>query len=201
MSFPRATATAAILVLFASSPALAQTTTSGGTGTAAGHASTDSVDQAGNGSGNAGLSDADKRFLRQSARGAAYELQISRMAAQKAADPDVKQYAQMIVADHTSSNEALHQVSAKAGVTLPSAPTRSETRRANRLQALSGSAFDKAYVQEVKQANQRDIKDETKELSSTENQQVKTLVSKFRQMDEKHAQAASSLQASGASNG
>ena len=61
------------------------------------------------------------------------------------------------------------------------------------LQKLNGAAFDKAYVLDVKRANQRDIKEEQQEASTTKNPQIKDYVQHQMQQDQKHAQMASML--------
>lgn len=152
-------------------------------------------------SGNSKLSSADKTFLDQDARGVAYELQISKMAAQKATNQNVRKYAEMVVNDHEKYNPELHKVAEQNGLTLPTSPDQEQQNRIDHLQKLNGTAFDQAYVQDVKQDNERDVNEDQKEINSTQNQQVKQFVEQFQQMDQKHTQDAKNLQASGSSNG
>lgn len=142
------------------------------------------------------LSPADQDFLRKDAQGATYELQISQIAAQKAQSPQVKQYAQMIVSDHDTYNQRLRQLAQQSGVDLPTTPDSSQQSEISRLRGLSGKAFDQAYIQQVKQANQEDVSDSQKEAGSTQNPQIKQFIEQFKQMDQKHAQDAERLQSS-----
>ncbi len=145
-------AIAAAALLMSSPLALAQTATS----------STQ------NGS-NAQLSSADRTYLEQDARGAAYELQISQLAAQKASSPQVRQYAEMVAKDHENYNQKLQQLAEQDGVTVNNTPDQKDQAKINQLEQLNGSAFDKTYVQQMKQVNQSDIKKEQKEADSTQN--------------------------------
>jgi len=152
-------------------------------------------------SGNGQFSSADKHYLKQDARGAAYELQISQLAAQKANNQQVRQYAEMAAKDHQNYNQQEQQLAEQNGVTLPTSPTREEQSRINRLQQLNGSAFDDAYVRDMRQVNQRDVNEEQKEANSTQNQQIKQFIQQFKQMDQKHLQDARNLPISGSNNG
>lgn len=55
-------------------------------------------------SGASQLNAADRNFLSDTARGAAFELQASQLATEKAQNPQVKQYATMVVEDHAQMN-------------------------------------------------------------------------------------------------
>ncbi len=151
--------------------------------------------------GNGQLSSADKHYLKQDAHGAAYELQISQLAAQKANDQQVRQYAEMAVKDHENYNQQEQQLAEQNGVALPTSPTKQEQSRINRLQTLNGSAFDDAYVRDMRQVNQRDVNEERKEANSTQNPQIKQFIQEFEQMDQKHLQGAQNLPISGSNNG
>lgn len=143
---------------------------------------------------------ADRTYLQKDSRGAEYELELSQLALQKAQNPQVRQYAQMIVHQHEQANQQLQQVAQENGVMLPGKPNHQERQRLARLTNLSGPAFDKAYVQDVKRANQMDVKDEQKELGSTRNPTIRQFVQAEQQMDQQHTQAAQALQANGSSN-
>jgi putative membrane protein len=148
--------------------------------------------------GGPGLSKQDTTYLKRDARGAAYELDISRLAAQKAQKAQVRQYAEMIVNQHEQANQHLHEVAQANGVAVPTRPDHKDRRRMAKLQKLNGAAFDKTYLQYVKQANEQDLKQEAKEIDSTKNPQVRQFVQEEQQLDQQHAKAAQALQANGA---
>jgi len=62
---------------------------------------------------------ADQTFMTKAAGGGIYEVEVSKMAASKAKNADVKAYAEMLVKDHTAANEELKQLASTKGVTLP----------------------------------------------------------------------------------
>src|SRR6185369_16662402 len=57
--------------------------------------------------GKAELTHTDKRFIEKAATDGREEVEISRVAAERATNPDVKQFAQMMVDDHSRANDEL----------------------------------------------------------------------------------------------
>ena len=92
-------------------------------------------------------SDSDARhFAVQASKHGAAEIELGRMAAQKARSREVKQFAEMMIADHTKGGEELRQAAAPHGVELSSElPDESEELVA-RLQKLEGAEFDREYM-------------------------------------------------------
>jgi putative membrane protein len=75
------------------------------------------------------------------------EVEIGKLAAQKATNAEVKKFAQMMVADHTKANEELKTLAAKNNVKLPTEMDSSHKSMLEKLQGLTGAEFDKAYVE------------------------------------------------------
>ena len=140
------------------------------------------------------LSDQDQQFLADTAQGAAHELAISRLAAERARQPTVKSYASMVVSDHQTMNAALRKLARQKGVTLPGSMSTSQRADMLRLQAMSGQDFDRAYARDMVEVNQKDQADTRKEAASTGDPQVKGFIEQFKAMDAKHTQMAEGLQ-------
>jgi putative membrane protein len=77
------------------------------------------------------------------------EVEMARLALDKAASADVKKYAQQMIDDHTQANQELMQVASQKGVTLPSGPDAKHMALMERLRSLSGAAFDRMYIKEA----------------------------------------------------
>src|SRR6188472_3738223 len=60
--------------------------------------------------------DSEKDFVRKHLADGEAEIELGRMAAQKASNPEVKRFAQMMVDDHTKAGAELKQVAAKYNV-------------------------------------------------------------------------------------
>jgi putative membrane protein len=78
-----------------------------------------------------------------------YEIQASRMAMYRAASPQVRDYAQMLVDHHTRSHNALMELVRDWGMRLPGVLPRGKHARLGRLAAATGDDFDRMYIRLV----------------------------------------------------
>src|SRR6516225_8081933 len=56
------------------------------------------------------LSSSDKKFIEKAAQGGVAEVETGKLAAQKAQSPDVKQFGERMVKEHSAANEKLMQL-------------------------------------------------------------------------------------------
>ena len=89
---------------------------------------------------------ADTAFMQQAAMAGMAEVEHGRTAAQNASQAEVKQFAQRMVADHGKGNDELKALASKKGVTLPAALDAKHQAMQDKLAALKGDAFDRAYM-------------------------------------------------------
>lgn len=92
------------------------------------------------------LSAADYKFAKAAACGGMTEVNLGRIAAEKSANVAVQQFGQHMVMDHGKAGQDLQALAARKGATLPSEPSAAQQKEIDRLNKLSGAAFDKAYV-------------------------------------------------------
>jgi putative membrane protein len=97
----------------------------------------------------AGAKTAGPTFIMNAAKDGMAEVEIGKLATEKASNPQVKQFGQRMVDDHGKANEELKTLAQNKNVTLPTEldPKHKATR--DRLSKLSGDAFDHAYMQEM----------------------------------------------------
>jgi putative membrane protein len=65
------------------------------------------------------LSSDDRKFITEAAHGGMMEVHLGHMAVDKATNPDVKQFAQRMVDDHSRANSELMALASQKGITLP----------------------------------------------------------------------------------
>ena len=65
------------------------------------------------------LSASDKKFVLDAAKGGMAEVELGKLATEKAASDDVKKFGQRMVDDHTKANDQLKQVAQQEGIQLP----------------------------------------------------------------------------------
>ncbi|MES2991863.1 MAG: DUF4142 domain-containing protein [Pseudomonadota bacterium] len=106
----------------------------------------------------AALSAADRQFVKAAAEGGLYEVAVGKLAAEKAANADVKAFGSMLVDHHGAANEKLKKVADAHGITLPTVMPDDKQKKIDRLSRLSGEAFDREFIQTVGIADhQKDI--------------------------------------------
>jgi putative membrane protein len=120
-------------------------------------------------------------------------VQVGQLAEQKAASPQVKQFGQTLVQDHTQSNEQLQQIANQQGMTLPSQPSEDEQSEAQKLQSLSGKQFDQQFTQNEIKDHQKDIAMFTQEAQDGKDGALKAYAQKSLPILRKHLQIAESL--------
>src|SRR6476659_6762106 len=65
------------------------------------------------------LTAADRTFVMEAARGGMAEVEMGRLAVNKASNADVKQFGQRMVDDHGKANDELKGLASRKNVTLP----------------------------------------------------------------------------------
>lgn len=100
----------------------------------------------------------DKEFLREATEGSNFEIRLAQLALQKSSTDDVKQFAHMMIADHTRLNEQMKPVAADAGVTPPIGISSKDKALYAKLKGLNGDAFDQAYIRDMVQDHTEDLK-------------------------------------------
>ena len=123
--------------------------------------------------GSGGLSSADRKFLTKAAEGNAAEVETGRLAAQQAMDPQVKQFGNQMVQDHSQANEKLTALAQSKGVQLPTTPDKSQQSEMNKLQGMSGSQFDKAYSTAMLKDHKKDVKEYEHQAKNAKDPDVK----------------------------
>jgi putative membrane protein len=88
----------------------------------------------------------DQTFVQQAASGGMAEVQMGKLAAERAASPEVKQFGQRMVGDHTQANNDLLALAQAQKISVPTALDQHHKTMADKLAALHGPEFDQAYM-------------------------------------------------------
>jgi putative membrane protein len=99
---------------------------------------------------NTGVADeASSSFLVDAANGGMAEVELGKLAQEKATNPQVKEFATMMVNDHTGANAEAKALAAKKSITLPADVTEGKKETASDLSKKTGKDFDKAYMERM----------------------------------------------------
>ena len=99
----------------------------------------------------------DLAFMNDAAPGNMAEVELGKMAASKAQNPEVKAFGQKMVEDHTKANDELKQIAAQKKVMLPPDVLPAHKQLMEKLSKLSGADFDKEYVAAMVEAHEKDV--------------------------------------------
>jgi putative membrane protein len=138
-------------------------------------------------------SQADKTFAMTAAQSGLAEVQAGQLASQRATSPQVKQYGQKLVTDHTQANDQLQQIAQQNNLTLPTQPSATEQSQDKRLTGLTGSAFDSAFVGGEVRDHEQAIALFQREAQSGRDPALKDFAQKSLPMLRQHLQIALSL--------
>jgi putative membrane protein len=146
-----ATCLTALLSAFCFSAANAQTGQSGSTGADTGS----SHDGTSSGSKHDDMSSQD--FVKHAAQANLAEIKVSQLALEKAQSPDVKQFAQKMIDDHTKASSELAQLAMSKNLKVPDDTDMMHKASMKMLQAKSGDSFDSAYMEQMNKDQQKVI--------------------------------------------
>jgi putative membrane protein len=88
----------------------------------------------------------DEYFVMKAYSEGMAEIAKSKVAAERATEPEIKAFAERMVKDHTECNDKLARVANKKGIALPTTVDAVHSASIGRLAKISGSDFDKAYM-------------------------------------------------------
>lgn len=148
-------------------------------------------------SGKSALSAADSKFVTEAAQGGMAEVELGRLATEKAQSDDVKKFGQRMVDDHTKANDQLKQIAAQKNVTLPSDVGSKNRAEIDRLSKLSGADFDRAYMRMMVRDHRKDVSEFQKEANSGKDSDIKNFASSTLPTLQDHLKEAQSIAGQG----
>lgn len=122
----------------------------------------------------AGFTAADSTFVKKAASGGLAEVELGQLAVQKASSPEVKQFGQRMVDDHTKANNELKEVAAQDHIVLPQSMSAKDKATKASLEQLSGDQFDRAYMEDMVKDHKKDVAEFERESKTAMDPAVKS---------------------------
>jgi putative membrane protein len=135
----------------------------------------------------AALSDKDKSFMKDAAKGGMMEVEMGKMAQQKGKSADVKKFGSTMVTDHSKANNELMAIAKKKGVDL--------SKEKPSMKKLNDANFDKEYINAMVKDHEEDWSAFQAEAKNGSDADVKAFASKTSAMIKKHLDMAKAAQA------
>ena len=132
----------------------------------------------------------DTRFVMAAAEGGMAEVDLGKLAEEKASNQAVKDFGKKMVEDHGKMDDQLKTAVEKLDVTLPSKLNTKDSEEKAKLSKLSGTAFDEAYIRDMVKDHRQDVAAYRREASSASNEDVKLFASKTLPKLEEHLRVA-----------
>ena len=120
----------------------------------------------------------DMAFITEAAQGGLFEVELAKVAEQKATNPMSKDMAKMMIKDHTQANTELKTLASSKKVQLP---TELDSKHKGMLDDVSkkeGAEFDKAYFAALEKAHKKDVAGFEKAAEGAEDPDVKAFAAK-----------------------
>jgi putative membrane protein len=131
----------------------------------------------------------DKSFYEKAAEGGIAEVNDATLATQSATDPKLKDFAAMMIKDHSATNNKLSALAGTRNLTLPTSASVLEMAEHAKLKVLSGNAFDKSYIKGQIAAHEDTVKLLRKEIASGEDADARAFAKSILPTVEGHLKA------------
>jgi putative membrane protein len=143
----------------------------------------------------AGAAMSDQEFVDFAAQTDMVEANLGQMAGSVASAQPVKDYAQMLVTDHTNDFNQLYSVAHQANLNMPNAIDAEHNKAMiDPFQKLKGAAFDHHYVQEMIAGHTKAIAVFKKEAADAQNPALKSYAEQDLPVLQKHLDGAKALE-------
>lgn len=140
-------------------------------------------------------SSTDATFIKKLGEGDLAEVDAGRLATQKSQNQGVRNFGQEMVTDHSKNDSELKNLAASNGMEMPSTINKEDTAEKSRLENVSGSAFDKQYVNAQVRGHEKTVELLEHEINHGQDPAVKDFAKKTLPVVKHHLALAKELQA------
>jgi putative membrane protein len=140
------------------------------------------------------LAKADSDFIKDAAQGGMMEVELGKIAADKASNSQVKDFGKRMQQDHSKANDELKKLASNKGVELPSGLDKKHQGKVDKLAKLSGADFDRKYMADMVSDHKDDVKKFQKEADKGKDADVQKWASQTLPTLKEHLQLAESTE-------
>ncbi|HEY6975574.1 MAG TPA: DUF4142 domain-containing protein [Chitinophagaceae bacterium] len=132
-------------------------------------------------------------FAEKAATGGLMEVELGKIAQEKATNPRIKDFGAMMVKDHSDANDQLKTLAQQKNITLPTAVSDKQQKEIDDLNKKTGKDFDKAYMSMMLDDHKKDIKEFEKAGNDSKDADVKDFAMKTLPTLQKHLDSARAI--------
>ena len=119
----------------------------------------------------------DSHYLVDAAETDMKEIEIGKLAQQKATDPEVKNFGKMLVDNHTKSLGTVKILASRKNISLPASLTEKGKEAYNKLNEKSGIAFDKKFSEMMVEGHEKVIEKMNKTAEKATDEEIRVWAS------------------------
>lgn len=138
----------------------------------------------------------DKHFMKEAMEGDMAEIQLAKLAQQKASSEQVKQFAQRMIDDHTRLDSRMKPMAQQLGVEAPTELSAAHKAVEAKLQGLSGDKFDQEYIRSMVADHREDHEAFLREATLANDPELKNAVSQAEPIIADHLKMAQDIEKS-----
>lgn len=137
----------------------------------------------------------DQDFVTKAAQGNSAEVELGKIVAAKSKNPSVKQFAQMMVKDHTTALNELQELAQTKNLNFNDDLPDDAKELQTKLSSDTGKQLDKDYMDSMVEDHQKDVQEFTDKAQNSKDSDVKQWVSKTLPTLQKHLEKAQQIDA------
>jgi len=130
------------------------------------------------------------KFATNAAQGGMAEVELGRLATQRAGDASVREFGARMVADHSRANAELKSIAGQKGIQLPADMNSEQKSEMEKLSKMSGAEFDKEYMSAMLEDHETDVKDFETQSKEGNDPEIKAFAGKTLPTLQQHLQMA-----------
>lgn len=139
---------------------------------------------------------ADRKFLEEAAMDGMAEVELGRLAQQKASSDAVKKFGARMAADHAKADAELKGLMPTRNVPIPNGLDKKHQKQIDDLDKMSPMRFDHEYMDQMVAEHKKDVEEFKQQAQSTKDPDIKHFVAKTLPTIESHLKQAEAVKAS-----
>ena len=144
--------------------------------------------------GASSLSAGDRKFVETAAKDNVAEVELGKVAQQKAQNAQVKEFAGRMVQDHGKASEEVKGLAANKGVQLPDQAA-AVKKESDELNKKAADKFDREYMEKMVKDHKKDVKEFEKQAKNAKDADVRAWAAKTLPTLQEHLKMAEAAQA------
>ena len=139
------------------------------------------------------LASGDRKFVMDALQHGMAEVELGKLASEKASNDQVKQFGKRMADDHGKAGDELKSIAQSKGITPPGEMDSKHKKLHDRLAKMSGAEFDRAYMSEMVKDHRNDVKEFKRQADKAKDPDVKSFAGKTLPTLEEHLKQAEDI--------